>query len=97
MREQCHGMVSWMFFLATVVLNPGIGTTSLVEAAGPVAAKVDFDREIRPLFSDRCFRCHGPNEKDRKGGFRLDQEKSALGRPSRVSIPLSRGTRNRVS
>ena len=92
-------MVSWMFFLATVVLNPCIGTTSLVEAAGPVAAKVDFDREIRPLFSDRCFRCHGPNEKDRKGGFRLlsPEKTGSWERPSRTSIQLSRATQSRVS
>jgi len=25
--------------------------------------KIDFDREIRPLFSDKCFACHGPDEK----------------------------------
>ena len=27
------------------------------------APKIDFDREIRPLFSDKCFACHGPDEK----------------------------------
>src|SRR4051812_4228908 len=31
-------------------------------AAGP-ARKVDFSREVRPIFSGRCFQCHGPDDK----------------------------------
>src|SRR4030095_407638 len=35
-------------------------------------SKVDFNFHIRPLLSDRCFACHGPDEKSRKATLRLD-------------------------
>ena len=33
---------------------------------------VDFNREVRPLLSDRCFACHGPDSAKREAGLRLD-------------------------
>jgi hypothetical protein len=44
----------------------------------PVAASgVDFSREIRPILSENCFFCHGPDEKKREAGLRLDDEAAA--------------------
>ncbi|MEQ1861662.1 MAG: PSD1 and planctomycete cytochrome C domain-containing protein [Chthoniobacteraceae bacterium] len=37
----------------------------------------DFNREVRPILSRYCFKCHGPDDKARKGGLRLDLRDSA--------------------
>src|SRR6266576_6339716 len=36
------------------------------------SSKLDFNRDIRPLLSEKCFACHGPDARKVKGGLRLD-------------------------
>jgi len=45
---------------------------------------VSYNAQVRPLLSDKCFRCHGPDQRARKGKLRLDQEESALGQKAIV-------------
>lgn len=40
--------------------------------------RVDFNRDVRPILSDNCFLCHGPDDANRKGGLRLDQRNGAM-------------------
>ena len=39
---------------------------------------VDFNRDIRPIFSENCYACHGPDKNKRKAGLRLDRQEDAF-------------------
>ncbi len=43
-----------------------------------VAQEIDFGRQIKPILSDNCYACHGPDDAQRATDFRLDQQESAL-------------------
>jgi hypothetical protein len=49
-----------------------------VSAATAAEPSPDFARDVRPILSNYCFKCHGPDEAGRKGGLRLDQRSAAL-------------------
>ena len=49
--------------------------------SGQVAAqttRVSFNRDVRPIMSDTCFRCHGPDQNARMAGMRLDIREEAV-------------------
>ena len=43
----------------------------------PVPPEVEFNRDIRPIFSDKCYTCHGPDKANRKSKLRFDTEAGA--------------------
>jgi hypothetical protein len=52
---------------------------------------VDFDRDIRPILSNHCFACHGPDAEKRESGFRLDMRASAIGEAESGAHPIVPG------
>jgi hypothetical protein len=61
-----------------------LGAVGLVHGATPAVETIDYNRDIRRVLSENCIRCHGPDEKDRKGGekekggLRLDKRAAAI-------------------
>lgn len=53
---------------------------SVVFAGSSVtAADIDFNRDIRPILSDKCYFCHGPDGNTQEAGLRLDSRDEAIG------------------
>lgn len=57
------------------LLTLGLAITS-VRPTAQVTARVDFGRDVQPIFRDRCYACHGQDQQ--MNGFRLDRRADAM-------------------
>src|SRR6516165_6113274 len=57
---------------------------ALLPATAWSADKVEFNRDIRPILSENCFFCHGPDKKHRDSGLRLDIRDEAVAKEAIV-------------
>ena len=54
-------------------MRPILGVVVLAVTLAPdlsTAQEVEFNRDIRPIFSDKCYTCHGPDKSNRKSKLR---------------------------
>ena len=73
--------------LATVAAVIG-GTLMRGVAATPARDRIEYNRDIRPILSENCFLCHGPDKNTRKANLRLDLADEAVrpGKSGKVAI-----------
>src|SRR5438046_2385100 len=60
------------------VLLSSLCLCASVVSSSPAAEKLEYNRDVRPILSENCFACHGPDSAARKAGLRLDQRDEAI-------------------
>ncbi len=90
-RDVKHKMIAALLFCgAMIALALTHGAPGSAQQASVPTPRIDFNRDIRPILSDKCFVCHGPDAPAKKIKLRLDSEASAtadLGRGRRAIVP----------
>lgn len=74
--QQTQKSKSWSVLASLVGLWFSSGFQ--VMADDPKPSEIQFNRDIRPILSDNCFACHGPDAKHREAKLRLDDRDAAL-------------------
>src|SRR5712691_1430982 len=73
------------------LLSLDIINTHAGESLQGGAGKVDFNREVRPILTENCFKCHGPDDGARKAKLRFDVRSEALKPAKSGAVPIVPG------
>ena len=71
--------IFFALLIFTLFLAACQGGEETATAERKIPAEVDFNLHVKPILSDRCFACHGPDNNKREAGLRLDTEEGAFG------------------
>ncbi len=67
-----------MFRFLVIAACGALLSGGAITFAADQPSKLEYNRDIRPILSDKCFRCHGPDAGQRQGNLRLDQRDAAV-------------------
>src|SRR5687767_10646466 len=73
------------------LLAAGLALWLTGSARTAVPARIEFNRDVRPILSENCFSCHGPDENQRKANLRLDLRDSAFKPAKSGDVPIVPG------
>src|SRR5438034_7658936 len=80
-----------MTWLRLTLYSAGLLATAATAKIAAADDKLEYSRDIRPILADNCFRCHGPDTKQRQAGLRLDIRDEALKRLESDAVAIVPG------
>ncbi len=78
MGSKVFSLLAIVLASAAFVLPSGAKPKGALDRGNAAEAPIDFTRDIRPILSEKCVICHGPDEADREADLRFDQRETVF-------------------